>query len=257
MANRVYSSRIAVALAFGGALLSVAGSARAQSDIRSQIGAKNSIIFDDLAGFRASSVGGVGYSGPLGISTQSLSENIPGANVNVTGGSQTFHYTTFWFAPELDYFVIDHLSIGGLIEIATTSSSFSQSLDNTTTTTSLPTTTNVTVLPRIGWMFPVSERWAIWPRLGLGYSVRSSAEPTVANGGGVQTNSTDSFGAFVVDIDAGFLYRINQVFFVRATPEITLAPGSHTITNGNVSTSYGATLFAFTADLGLGINWNL
>jgi hypothetical protein len=126
-----------------------------------------------------------------------------------------------------------------------------------TTTTSLPTTTNVTVLPRVGWMFNLADRWALWPRAGLGYSVRTTAEPTVANGGGVATNTTDSFSGFVIDLDASLVFRINQMFFLRATPEITFVPGSHTLTANNVSTSYGATLFDFTADIGFGLNWNL
>jgi hypothetical protein len=253
-----YISRKLLAVAAAGAAMSTTSLARAQSDIRSPIGSKNSIVLDDLAGFRASSVGGVGYSGPLGVSTQSLSENIPSGNANATGGSDTFHYTTIWFAPELDYFVIDHLSIGGLLQISTTSSSFSESLTGAaTTTTSLPTTTNVTVLPRIGWMFNLADRWAIWPRAGLGYAVRTTAEPAVANGGGVQVNTTDSFSGFVIDLDASFIFRINQMFFLRATPEITFVPGSHTLTANNVSTSYGATLFDFTADIGFGLNWNL
>jgi hypothetical protein len=258
MARTSYVSRHLSCTLLAAGLLLTTSLARAQSDIRSPIGAKGSIILDDLAGFRASSVGGVGYSGPLGISTQSLSENIPSGNANATGGSDTFHYTTIWFAPSLDYFVIDHLSIGGLIEIATTSSSFSESLTGAaTTTTSLPTTTNVTVLPRVGWMFNLADRWAIWPRAGLGYSVRTTAEPAVANGGGVQVNTTDSFSGFVIDLDASFIYRINQLFFLRATPEITFVPGSHTLTANNVSTSFGATLFDFTADIGFGLNWNL
>jgi hypothetical protein len=251
-------SRTLLAAAAAGAVASTTSLARAQTDIRTPLGTKGAIILDDLAGFRASSVGGVGYSGPLGISTQSLSENIPSGNANATGGSDTFHYTTIWFAPELDYFVIDHLSIGGLIEIASTSSSFSESLTGaSTTTTSLPTTTNVTVLPRVGWMVNLTDRWALWPRGGLGYAVRTTGEPTVANGGGVQTNSTDSFSGFVIDLDASLIFRASQMFFLRATPELTFVPGSHTLTNGNTSTSYGASLFDFTADIGLGLNWNL
>jgi hypothetical protein len=106
-------------------------------------------------------------------------------------------------------------------------------------------------------MFNLADRWALWPRAGLGYTVRTVAEPTVANGGGVQTNSTDSFSGFVVDLDASLVFRVNQMFFLRATPEVTFVPGSHTLTTGNTSTSFGATLFDFTADIGFGLNWNL
>jgi hypothetical protein len=245
--------RLVAALALGTAVLAASAPARAQTDLRGPLGAKKTFVIDDLSGFRATTVGGVGYAGPVGFSVQSVSENLPAANPAQTAGSLTTHYTTFWIAPSADYFVIDHLSIGGLIEIASTSSSTTTTEFNTSVTTSAPTVTNITVLPRVGWMFPVSDRFGIWPRAGLGYSVRTtgSTDPQAAPG------TSDTFSAFIVDLDVGFLYRINQAFFLSGRPEITLGPGSHSETTGNTTVSLGATFFQFAVTGGVGIMWDL
>ena len=62
--------------------------------------------------------------------------------------------------------------------------------------------------------------------------------------------------AFILDIDCGFLYRVTSDWFIRAAPEFTLGPGSHSFTNGNTQTSAGATLAAFSLAGGFGYMWN-
>jgi hypothetical protein len=246
--------RFIATLAASAAVLAVAPLARAQTDVRTPLGVKKTLVIDELSGFRASTVGGVSYAGPIGISVQSLSENLPSANPAASAGSTTTHFTNIWFAPSADYFVIDHLSIGGLIEITSTSSSQTTTLfASTSTTVSLPTTTNVTVVPRVGWMFAVTDRFGIWPRAGLGYAVRTTASTDSQ----AVPGSTDTFSGFVVDLDVGFLYRVNQTFFLSGRPEITFVPGSHSETTGNTTTSLGATYFQFALTGGVGIMWGL
>jgi hypothetical protein len=124
---------------------------------------------------------------------------------------------------------------------------------NRTTSVSQPTVTSLTILPRVGWMFAISDRFGIWPRGGLGYAAHttSSFDPTAATG------TTDTLSGFVVDLDVGFLYRINQSFFLSGRPEVTFVPGSHTETTGNTSTSLGATVFQFAMVGGVGIMLDL
>jgi hypothetical protein len=157
--------RAALALAGALALLLVATSASAQIV---DAGGRGSIVFDDLSGFRATSIGGVGYAGPLGVSVQSLNETA----LDGSGDRSTYHYTNFWFAPSIDVFVINHLSVGGLVEVGVTTSSLDQfhAANGTTTSGSLPTTTDLTFLPRIGWLFDITRRFGIWPRIGLGWA---------------------------------------------------------------------------------------
>jgi len=96
-------------------------------------------------GFRIGAFSGVSYSGPLGFSIQSYSEN----NVNDNRVEDTAHLTTFWFAPEADYFIIDHLSIGGLLEVAATSGSDNhKNVDGSEVSVDRNTAVNFTFLPR-------------------------------------------------------------------------------------------------------------
>ena len=235
------------ALAFTLCIL-IASSASAQMV---EAGGRGSIVFDDLSGFRASTVGGVGYTGPIGVSVQSLDEAIIGGG---NGDTDTYHYTSFWFAPSIDVFVINHLSIGGLIEVAVTSSSVDQYTARlgTTISTTLPTTTDVTLLPRIGWLFDITRRVGIWPRVGLGWAERQVAQGTGVVGG----TTTDNLSTFIFDVDCGFVYRVTADWFIRAAPEFTVGPGSHSVTNGDTQTSAGATLVAFSFAGGFGFMWN-
>ena len=216
-----------------------------------EAGGRGSIVFDNFSGFRASTVGGVGYTGPIGVSVQSLDEAVIGG---ADGDTATYHYTNFWFAPSIDVFVINHLSIGGLIEVAVTSSSVDQYTARlgTTVTTSLPTTTDVTLLPRIGWLFDVTRRVGIWPRIGLGWAERQVAQGNGALGG----TTTDNLSAFIFDVDCAFVYRVTADWFIRAAPELTVGPGSHSLSNGNTETSANATLVAFSFAGGFGFMWN-
>jgi hypothetical protein len=239
-------------------------SAHAQRDLGTPLGSRGTLSIDQLSGFRMSGVGtgggtgaglgvnyGVEYAGIIGFSIQNVAQDIPATNPTQT---TTLHYTSFWLAPSADYFVIDHLSIGGLIQVATTSASLDVPLGGTgTATQTLPSTTSFTLLPRVGWMFAISDHFGIWPRLGLGFGSHSA----VVGIDNANAATTDSFSSFIMDLDCGFLYRVNENWFLKGTPELTLAPGSHSRTAGNVTVSEGERVFQFGVVGGIGVMWNL
>jgi len=218
----------------------------AHAQVRTEMGNRGVLVIDQLSGFRVSTVGGVSYEGPIGFSFQSYGQS-NGA------GKTTTHFTNFWLAPSADIFVIDHLSIGGLIEFVSTSATQDAQANGTgtTITTTLPTKTSFTFLPRVGWLFAVSDRFGIWPRGGLGYASQSLSN--------VNGNGKDSTGGFLLDIDVGFIFRVNDTFFFKAAPEMTVGLGpSRTITLGNgTSLSYDASLFQFAGLAGIGVMWDL
>jgi hypothetical protein len=251
---------LAVASAVAGLTLALLPrQAFAQREVLNPMGAKGTLAIDDLSGFRMGSVGtgnpgvnyGVSYTGILGFSVQSVGEN----DFN-TGVTTTAHYTSIWIAPSADYFVIDHLSVGGLLAIESTSASLDvpTGAGNATTTFNLPGTTSITFLPRVGWLFGISDRFGIWPRLGVGYG---SHAQTILNGANPGNSTTDTFSTFLVDVDVGFLYRITENWFLRGAPELTLAPGSHSQTIANVSRSAGESLTQFGIVGGIGVMWDL
>src|ERR1700733_12558279 len=120
----------------------------AQRELIAPMGAKHTLALDQLSGFRASAVNGINgaagfsYAGPIGFAHQSYSET--GFN---NAGDTTVRTTTFWLAPSVDFFIIDNLSLGGLVEISTTSGSVDRPVNAATTqTTDLPSTLNFTFL---------------------------------------------------------------------------------------------------------------
>jgi hypothetical protein len=201
-----------------------AAASSAHDDSYAPLGSKHTLVFDDLSGFRAGTADGVGYSGPLGFRAQTVSQNILAANGSVAG-TDSIHSTTIWFAPSADYFLFEHISLGVLIEVAYTSSNFDQSVFQTATKNqSLPATTNVTILPRGGYMLALSEHWGLWPRLGLGWALVQQNPLTNAGAGTTTTPTSNS--TFLLDVDVGVLYRMDARWFLRAGPEVTFGPGS-------------------------------
>ncbi len=241
-------SKLWSAAVFFGTLLAfflTPSQAHAQHDLLSKPGQKGQLAIDSLMGFRIGAFSGISYAGPLGFSLQSYSAD----NVNDNRVQTTTHLTTFWFAPAADYFVIDHLSVGGLLEIASTSGSDkTKNINGVETSIDRQTAIAFTFLPRVGYMIPVNTRFAIWPRGGVGYASRQNAP------GG---QAKETFTAAIFSIDCPFLYRINETFFVSASPELTFsAAGSHS-TNINVADggfrSADASFFQFGVVTGLGV----
>lgn len=194
-----------------------------QTEASLPLGAKHTLVLDDLSGFRASTSGGIGYAGPIGFSTQSYSVNVYGAT-GAVAGTDTIHATTIWFAPSADYFLFDHVSIGAVIELAWNSASYDASIYGTPTKTqSLPSTVNFTIIPRAGYLLALGEHWGLWPRLGMGLGVLQQNAITQA---GAASASASSSLTYLLDADVGVLYRLDSRFYLRAGPEFTWGPGA-------------------------------
>ena len=240
------SLRLATAtFAAAATLAALPRQAHALPEPTSTMGARGQLAVDQISGFRVSTDGGLTYYGPIGFSTRSYN-----ATNFDNRGDTTYHFTTFWLAPSADYFVIDNLSVGGLLELSTTSTSVDFPTGNgATQNISQPTTTNVTILPRVGYLIGLSDRFGIWPRGGLGYVSRQSITPDRDPANAVK----DSFGSFIMDIDVGFLFRLSDTFYVKAAPEVTFSlGGSHSATVRNVTTSANAGVFQFAMVSGVG-----
>src|SRR5512140_1434097 len=110
-----------------------ARAAFAQRELLNTMGAKHTLSIEQVAGFRVNA-SGFSYAGPIGFATQSATETQFG-----NGGDVTVKTTSFWFAPSADFFVIDQLSLGGVIELTTQSQSVTTNPNpNATTTTDRP-----------------------------------------------------------------------------------------------------------------------
>ena len=109
--------------------------AYAQRELLTRPGQKGQIVIDQISGFRGGVSGELGgnpanganglypaldYYGPIGFAVQHYSQAAAGVGA---GNNYSVTATTFWLAPSLDVFVINHLSVGGMVQIAYTTAS--------------------------------------------------------------------------------------------------------------------------------------
>jgi hypothetical protein len=104
-----------------------------------------------------------GTKGQLAISSDAGLEI---SNSSISGGHGST--TKITLAPAIDYFVIDHLSVGGFVR-----------LDYTHTPGSHQTTFGIG--PRVGYDIPFSSLFSVWPKLGFSYFTTSSPGVTTNN----------------------------------------------------------------------------
>jgi len=225
-------------LALSLAAVSVLTTSAAFADpLETEAGAKGTLAIDQLAGFRASSVDGIGFAGPLGFSISRIAIDTVTAGTTVT---TSLKRTAFWLAPSVDYFVIDHLSVGGVVEFSTTSSTIESTAAAASTTVSLPAATNFTIVPRIGYLIPFTDRFSLWPRAGIGFFTRQDPPTVVAGTATAAGSSTSSTSGAIIDLDANFLFRLTNQVFLKAAPTFSVALGantSRTTTAGTTTTT--------------------
>jgi hypothetical protein len=204
------------------------------------------VVFDQLAGLRLDPVNGVTYAGPAGVAFHDSKADAfaPGA-----AGSEV-KTTTFWLAPSADVFVTDHLSVGGVVEVAHTSGTMSAG----GVETDLPGTTTLMFLPRIGFYAPFGDRFGLWPRVAFGWSSVDSVSFASAGGAPVR----DTFRSMVLDVDLSLVYRLNETFFVKTGAEVGVTLGGrHTEDVAGTSSAADASVLQIGASLAFGANVEL
>lgn len=227
-----------------GALTLSSGSAEAR-DLLVAPGAKGQLAFDQISGFRATSLDGVGYAGLFGARWDRQSTDI------ATGGKRTFKSLSLWLAPSADYFVIDHLSLGGAVELTRTSTSVEFPVNaNATQTVDLPTTLGFSIVPRVGYLIAPTNRIGIWPRLGIGYFLKQQIDEN-AN---AAASTRASFSGVVFDLDVGLLFRVTEELFLRAAPELAFSvAGSRSAETNNGRLSTDASFLQVGLSAGVGV----
>jgi hypothetical protein len=244
-----------------------AGLAFAQRELLTKPGQKGQVVIDQISGFRGGVAGTVGrqnelaptmqYYGPIGFAIQRYGQT----DGQFTQNSDTVTATTFWLAPSADIFIINHLSVGGMVEIAYTSNSASEPQSNSrSASVSVPSNTSFAIMPRVGYMLPLSDRWAIWPRVSLGYV--SNAIGSVPVGMGTSSVGGSSIYGLGLDFDVGVLFRVSESFFLRLAPEVGGIPagGNSTLTvqgGKNVTLTTSADYVQFTLTGGIGVMFDL
>lgn len=159
----------------------------------------------------------------------------------------------------VDFTVIDRLTVGGSIAVAFGlggSQKVTTKGNNTTVEqeADAPSTTVIGFAPRVGYILPLGNMFAFWPRLGFGvYSAHTSQSTSDNNDNSVSSTST----LFSLDIDPQFTLVPFEHFFFQAGPLLNIpltGSQSRTEVRGSTTTETSNSLtvwnFGLTAALG-------
>jgi hypothetical protein len=164
-----------------------------------------------------------------------------------------------------DISIIRHLTLGAGIAFAfglggSVEHEAAQGNGKVTTSTDLPSTTAIGFTPRVGWLLPLSDLFAFWPRAGIGiYSLSSATDVNQnANLGTVKSSAT----IFSLDLDPQFALVPYEHFFIHAGPimNIPLSGSVSTTTTvgaNQTKTTFDASIFSFGLSAGIGGWFNI
>lgn len=100
----------------------------------------------------------------------------------------------------LDVFVASGFSVGGALTYVHTEGTIEVGVEDDSDEEDQPTFNGIVLAPRVGYAFPLSPTFAIWPRLGFTYSnYWTSAEDEAADGTTVEETTTLSFGNLTIE----------------------------------------------------------
>ena len=131
--------------------------------------------------------------------------------------------TSVTFGPAADYFIIDHLSIGGFIGFT-----FLNVHDSDTI--------KFGIGPRVGYYLPFTDMLGIWPKIGFSYA-HTNMSVTVTDVMGVEHETSASNDAIALNLFAPIMMHPATHFFVGFGPFLDVD-----LSGDNRVTSYGLKL---------------
>ena len=201
------------------ALVTAAAGSSAAQDGAHGFGAKGQLIFtaDRLVPLFAYTSNKV--TDPDG-SSQSFHSTTLSVLPNVNGLGANNNTPSFYNVPRLafDYTVIDRLTVGGSIAFMVTPGASVNTTDRggTTVSSDAATTTYFTLAPRVGYILPLSDMFAFWPRGGLTFATLSTRSPDR------DVTTTNSFTQWAVNLEAMFALLPVTNFYFLAGPVLDI-----------------------------------
>jgi hypothetical protein len=135
------------------------------------------------------------------VSGSSTSNSISGLSIGTLAGDPGSAANAFYLVPRLalDAVVAPHVTLGGAAwvytQVSGSSSSGSISVDR-------PKATYFGLAPRVGYIAPLSDTVAFWPRAGIEYHTISTSSTTSAVGGSTVTFNGGSEHQLAADLEA-------------------------------------------------------
>jgi hypothetical protein len=114
--------------------------------------------------------------------------------------------TSVILRPAVDYFLVDHLSIGGFL-----------GLDHTSTGGS--SVTSWSIGPRVGYDIPLSNRVSVWPKIGVSFA-STSFDGDEVDLPGVDVDEDETNTAVQLNLFVPFLFHPVDHFFIGFGPAL-------------------------------------
>jgi hypothetical protein len=232
----------------------LAASAARADEPPNPFGEAGQVAFDDLVtvGIGGSRIGSTlvptltrefprNYGGLVGYAYDDLAED-----PNMPSGHDT-QLDTVWFAPSIDVFAARGLSIGGTLAAAYMGGRAIIPRDGQAPELISARGIGFTFLPRVGYAIPLGEHLALWPRLGLGYSIGTMA--TVSS---VREKYAYTASTCMAVADVSLVARVHRNIYFRVAPQLSIDMQDITSRCGVPSYSEHVTVeFGATAGVGL------
>jgi hypothetical protein len=138
-----------------------------------------------------------------------------------------------------DFTIVRHLTLGGAVAVAfglggTREEDFG---NNNTRRSDAAKTSIIGLAPRVGYVIPLANTFAFWPRAGFAfYSV--STKSNAVGQGNIEVTTTNSDSLLSLDLDPQFVWTPIQHFFFHFGPIVNVPlSGSRSIEVANGATS--------------------
>lgn len=173
-------------------------------------GTQGQLVLDRLLGLSLTSVGMTSRSGLLFVPTGWLNGWHAKSKESEGGAEFTMESTTFSFAPSIDYFVTDRVSVGGSVVGA-----WSHRVINAAPDVGYDDDAKdryLSFTPRVGFTWPLSEDITFWPRVGAG----------VTRGYSSYIDHEETSWEWSADAEALFAVRASKSLFFSLGPALTV-----------------------------------
>lgn len=171
-----------------------------------QAGANAEMTRTALPAVRADSPSGIfGDRGQLAISSDA---GFSLSNTNLSGSESST--TTLILRPAVDYFVIDSLSIGGFLGLEYTAPPGGSS-------------TALSVGPRVGYNLRMSERFSVWPKVGLSFASTTEKVDAMTLPDGTRVDESDTTSTSLqLNLFVPVMFHPAEHFFLGLGPALDL-----------------------------------
>ncbi|HEU4583327.1 MAG TPA: outer membrane beta-barrel protein [Polyangiaceae bacterium] len=133
--------------------------------------------------------------------------------------------TSIVLRPAVDYFIADYISLGGFLGLDYTSTAGGSS-------------TTFSIGPRVGYNFPLSERFSLWPKVGFAFASTSQDEDDTQLPTGQTIESDDETNTSLqLNLFVPFMFHPVEHFFVGLGPAL-----DQDLTGDNKATTIAARL---------------